>query len=92
MRKFLILLITLVLSTLWSAVANHLEPSSSISRGVELFDAGRWSDARHQFIKVREILPSTAVAERQMADYYLVMCAVQLGESDAERQMTNFIR
>ena len=92
MRKFLILLITLVLSTLWSAVANHLEPSSSISRGVELFDAGRWSDARHQFIKVREILPSTAVAERQMADYYLVMCAVQLGESDAERQMTNFMQ
>lgn len=92
MRKTLIVLITLVLSTSWVAVATHREPSSSITRGVELFDAGRWCDARHQFIKVKEILPSTAVAEQQMADYYLVMCAVQLGEADAERQMLDFMK
>lgn len=92
MRKYLILLTTLMLFTPWFASANHSEPAFSLQRGVELFDAGRWSDARHQFVKVREILPSTAVSERQMADYYMVMCAIQLGEADVEKQMLDFMR
>ena len=92
MRKTLIVLITLVLSISWMAHASHRESSASITRGVELFDMGRWSDARHQFVRVRETLPSTAIAERQMADYYLVMCAMQLGEVDAERQMIDFMK
>lgn len=91
MRKFLILLTTLLLSTAGIALANRQEPQFSIKRGVELFDAGRWCDARNQFIKVREMLPSTAVAEHQMADYYMVMCAVQLGEADVEKQMLDFM-
>lgn len=92
MRKNLILLITLCLTMMWPAMASQQEPQSSLKRGVELFDAGRWCDARHQFIKVRDMLPSTAVTERQTAEFYLVMCAVQLGEEDIEAQMLNFMR
>ncbi len=92
MRKYLILLTTLLLSIQGSVFAIHREPSTSLKRGVELFDAGRWSDARHQFMKVREMLPSTAVAERQTADYYLTRCAVMLGEADAEEQMLSFMK
>lgn len=92
MRKTLILLTTLLLFTSASALASRYEPAFSIKRGAELFEAGRWSDARHQFVKVREMLPSTAVAERQTADYYLVMCAVQLGDPDTEKLMLDFMK
>ncbi len=92
MRKYLILLTTLLLSTPWLALANRHEPALSIQRGVELFDAGRWCDARHQFTKVREMLPPTAATERQTTDYYIVMCAMQLGETDVESQMRDFMK
>lgn len=92
MRKYLILLTTLMLLTPWFAVANHRETDSSLKRGIELYDAGRWIDARHQLLKVREMLPSTAVSELQTTDFYIVMCAIQLGEADIEKQMLSFMQ
>ncbi len=92
MRKYLILLVTILLSAPWNAVAERREPSFSLQRGVELFEAGRWSDARHQFLRVREELPSTAVTEHQMVDYYVVVCAIHLDEADVEKQMLDFMR
>ena len=92
MRKYLILLTTLMLLTTWFAVANHREPDSSLKRGIELYDAGRWIDARHQLLKVREMLPSTAVSELQTTDFYIFMCAIQLGEADIEKQMLSFMQ
>jgi len=73
MRKYLILLTALLISTCGVVEASRQEPAFSIKRGVELFDSGRWIDARHQFVKVGEMLPSTAVTERQTIDYYLAM-------------------
>ncbi len=92
MRKFVILLITLLLFAPNYISASRRELSTSIKRGVELFDSGRWSDARYQFVKIREELPSTAVNEHQMTDFYLTMCAVRLDEADAEMQMLNFMK
>lgn len=91
MRKYLILLITLLLSATNYISASHRESAMSIKRGVELYDSGRWIDARCQFAKVREMLPTTAVSEYQTVDFYLTMCAVKLNEADVETQMLNFM-
>ena len=91
MRKTLILLAALLLSVSNIATANYREPSLSMTRGVELFEAGRWSDARHQFLKIREMLPSTAVGELQSVDYYITMCAIKSGDAEAEKLMLDFM-
>ena len=91
MRKYLILLTALLISTYGIVEAGRREPAFSIKRGVELFDSGRWIDARHQFVKVGEMLPSTAVTERQTIDYYLAMCAVKLGDADVEQRLLDFM-
>ena len=92
MRKTLILLAALLLSVSNIATANYREPSLSMTRGVELFEAGRWSDARHQFLKIREMLPSTAVGELQSVDYYITMCAIKSGDAEAEKLMLDFMK
>ena len=92
MRKTLILLAALLLSVSNIATANYREPALSMSRGVELFEAGRWSDARHQFMKIREMLPSTAVGEQQTVDFYLTMCAIKSGDAEAEKLMLDFMK
>lgn len=61
------------------------EPEASLLRGQELFSRGRWSDARHEFVKVRDMIPSSGLGLRETADYHIAMCGLQLDRPDAER-------
>ncbi len=61
-------------------------------RGRELFDFGRWSDARHEFLRARGALDPADCAARQEIDYYLAACAVELGSSDAAGALRDFER
>ena len=63
----------------------------SVRRGEELFGQGRWSDARQQFIKVREMLPLTERGLQIKVDYYLAMCAVELGQPDIEKRLRGYM-
>ena len=40
---------------------------------------GRWSDARHEFLRARGVLGTTGRYDRQTVDYYLAACAVGAG-------------
>ncbi len=62
-----------------------------IDRGVELFDLGRWNDARHEFLRARRTLRRTDRAERQQVEYYLAACAVELGSRDAGGGLRSFL-
>lgn len=68
------------------------EQDRSLDRGRELFDFGRWSDARHEFLRARTGLAPEDHAGRECVDFYLAACAVELGSRDAEASLREFER
>jgi len=68
------------------------ETSRRMQRGRELFEYGRWSDARHAFRQARAELDPTDHAAIQETDYYLAACAVELGSADAAAALQAFER
>ncbi len=61
-------------------------------RGRELFEFGRWNDARNAFREARAALTPADFAAREEIDYYLAACAVELGRADAEEALLDFMR
>ena len=90
MRKHIFLLACLLCGCLSVAAASDA-PGGFLARGRELFDAGRWSDARHEFLAARETLHPDARAEAEEIDFFLAACAVELGSPDAEGALNRFI-
>ncbi len=68
------------------------ETARHLRRGRELFEYGRWSDARHEFRLARTDLDPTDHAAIQEADFYLAACAVELGSPDAAAALLEFER
>lgn len=66
------------------------EVRTALERGRELFAFGRWSDARHEFLAARAALAPDDRRERLEADYYLAVCAVELGAEDAGAALRAF--
>lgn len=94
MRRTLPFLLTLCVGLFcqWYNVrAAEPETLALIDRGVELFDYGRWSDARHEFQRAQQSLRPADRYECQKVEYYLAACAVELGEEDAEATLRRFM-
>lgn len=89
MRKTKILLLTLALA-LCTAAAQAAQRPAALDRGRDLFDCGRWSDARHEFLRARQALTPEELLLRQEVDFYLAACAVELGAADAEASLREF--
>ena len=68
------------------------ETARRLRRGRELFDYGRWSDARYEFRIARTELEPADHAAIQEADFYLAACAVELGSPDAATALLEFER
>jgi len=68
------------------------ETARHLRRGRELFEYGRWSDARHEFRLARTDLQPTDYAAIQETDFYLAACAVELGSPDAATALLEFER
>ena len=66
------------------------ESAAFIDRGRSLFDFGRWTDARHEFLQARETLSPADREAAQTVDFYLAACAVELGSRDAEAALRRF--
>ncbi len=81
-------LTALVLCHAWAVGA--VVPSQRLARGRELFDFGRWADARVEFLEAREALPADERALRMEIDYLLAACAVELGDGEAEAALRSF--
>ena len=94
MRKYFILSILLAAGCVVRPLAAAAETAETLRRllhrGTELFDAGRWSDARHEFLRARGVLGTTGRYDRQTVDYYLAACAVELGDPEAEAALRSF--
>ncbi len=89
MRRY-ILLTVLLCATLELPAASS-EPGAFIDRGRELFDFGRWTDARHEFLAARSVLGPDSQAEAETIDFFLAACAVELGSADAEGALKRFL-
>ena len=91
MRKFRISLLTLALAACaFGAQAAGPEIETLAGRARDLFDYGRWSDARQEFLRVRAVLTPSDRLLAQEADFYLAACAVELGSPDAEGALREF--
>ena len=90
MRKFRNILLPLFAACALTAQAAEEDAAAALERGRDLFDFGRWSDARHEFLRARaasDPADSTTVEE---IDFYLAACAVELGSADAEGALRDF--
>lgn len=94
MKTNLILNILLLVSAFSGVKAQQISPETqqSIKRGCELFDLGRWVDARHEFMVAKGKLNATNHEQLQTVDFYLSACAVELGNGDAVTALLDFER
>ena len=92
MRKNLNLLLAFAVCALCASGAQAGTPESAafIDRGRSLFDFGRLTDARHEFLQARETLSPADREAAQTVDFYLAACAVELGSRDAEAALRRF--
>ncbi|MDE6069690.1 MAG: tetratricopeptide repeat protein [Alistipes sp.] len=90
MRRFFLAGFFLLCGSLGAAAVPD-GPQPYIDRGRELFDFGRWSDARHEFLIAREKLDPTDRSGSEEIDFLLAACAVELGSDDAEGALRRFI-
>lgn len=61
-----------------------------LRRARDLYDYGRWSDARHEFLRARAAASPSDRPTAQEIDYYLAACAVELGSADAAGALLDF--
>lgn len=80
----------LPLFALCTMTAQAEDLPTTLARGRDLFDYGRWSDARHEFLQAQAALGPDDRAAREEIDYYLAACAVELGREDAEGALREF--
>ncbi len=93
MRRNPIILLILFAAVFCIRAGRAAEPETLalIDRGVELFDYGRWNDARHEFLRALDGLVPADRTERQKVEFYLAACAVELGDKDAEGALRGFM-
>lgn len=89
MRKFLLLLAFSACGFSGAAAAPG-SPREFIVRGHELFDLGRWSEARHEYLAARDALRPGQRGDAEEIDFFLAACAVELGSDDAEGALMRF--
>ena len=91
MRKGLILFLASVSS--WISVCGMIpsEREAALKRGRELYELGRWSDARQELTMLRGKLSAADGEMTELTDYYLALCAVELEHPEAEHRLNNFL-
>lgn len=90
MRKYLLLL-ALSACGVSGLQAAPGSPREFIVRGHELFDLGRWAEARHEFMVARAALRPDQRGDAEEVDFFLAACAVELGSDDAEGALMRFV-
>ena len=92
MRYRLFILSILAFTTIFcgSSYAINPESRSKIDRGVDLFNFGRWSDARITFEDVKEELGTDDKFQMELVECYLAACGVELDVRDAAAALKSF--
>lgn len=72
-----------------TAVAN--DTAELMSRAKTLLEHRRWSDARHEYMRLAESVSSQDESVRQQVEFGLTVCAVNLDDNIAEQRMLDFL-
>jgi tetratricopeptide (TPR) repeat protein len=70
----------------------YSEPDASFAKAKELYDAQKYSAAKHLFEEVSRSTSQFQSTEKIDADYFAAICSMYLFHEDAEKNMTRFIR
>ena len=91
MRKILMLVL---MSAAFCASAAGMIPSgrdAALKRGRELYELGRWSDARQELVMLRGKLAPADLEGYEIVDYYLALCSLELGQPETEQRLYAFL-
>ncbi len=69
----------------------YADPNATYNKAVVLYDAHRYSAAKHLFEQVSQTIKDEQSSLKVNSDYYAAVCAMELDHNDAEQQMTGFI-
>ena len=89
-RLFIFSTITFILIFCGDTHAINPESRSKIERGVDLFNFGRWIDARLVFEDVEDELAVDDNYQRELVECYLAACGVELDVRDAAAALKSF--
>ncbi|MBQ3209766.1 MAG: tetratricopeptide repeat protein [Alistipes sp.] len=83
----------LLLALAWGSVAadNRENEQVLLDRAKSLLEHGRAADARHEYMRLKEITPSDNIDVLQQVEYGLTVCAVRLDDNIAEQRMKSFL-
>jgi len=90
MKKRLVTICAMLLAAaeIWAAAP---DAAGYLARGRELYDLGRWIDARHEFLRARSLISGNDKRLASETDYYLAMCSMELGEADAAARLLDYL-
>ncbi len=92
MQKAKIAILSLICAALTGlrCPAQSQSNGASLRRGIDLFERGHWADARHELLRAQAMTGRNDPQSREQIDYYLAVCAVELGRTDAEVALLNY--
>lgn len=90
MRKIALWVLGLMIALTASARVTD-EAEKALLRGRQLYEFGRWSDARQAFRKAQALTAPSEEAQREEIDYYLAALSVELGAEEADRALEEFM-
>ena len=80
-----------MLCTFVSVGAAAERQSELLERAKSLLEHGRYADARHEDMRLRQSVASDDVGAVQQVEYGLTVCAVHLDDNIAEQRMLSFL-
>ena len=89
-RKLRVVSLFILLAVCGQAIGGVNE-SELFGRANTLLEHRRYADARHEFLRLKDVVSSTDAAAVQRVEYGLTVCAVHLNDNVAEHRMKAFL-
>lgn len=90
-RKITIFFTSLLMFSTTALAAVGNQNAELFSRAEQLLSQHRYADARHEYMRLKQIVDSKDVGAMQAVDYGLTVCAVHLDDNVAEQRMLDFL-
>ena len=90
-RNLKIVILTLLCLTLCGQALAQSEQRVILDRANTLLEHGRYADARHEYLRLKQMVATDDISAVQQVDYGLTVCAVHLDDNIAEQRMRAFL-
>lgn len=90
-RKFKIAITLLFALVVCAPASAQTKEQVLFARAKSMLEHGRYADARHSYMRLKEVINPEDVAAVQQVEYGLTVCAVHLDDNIAEPRMKAFL-